>query len=157
LRGTRVIVAAVFCASGAWIVIAPRADQPLLDAAEHAVPALRSAYMNDKELAIARDAEQYAERYRGDAARLREMEAERRWKGEALDEHQVRRTASFLKSYNEMIRGEVFVIREVRSRARETHRMAIGALLTLLALAIAPWPWKRWQDARRGRGSGAGA
>jgi zinc/manganese transport system permease protein len=154
-RGARVLTSCALAASAAWIVIAPRADQPVLDALEHAVPALRSAYMSGKDLAIANDAGQYAERYRGDAARLRAMEAERRWKGEPLDEHQVRRTASFLKSYNEMIQGEVFVIREVRSRAREANRLAIGAAFLLLALAIAPWSWRRRPNATASRVSGS--
>ena len=86
-----------------------------------------------------------------EAAQLRATEAERRWKGEPLDEHQLRRTASFLKSYNEMIRGEEFVVREVRSRAREAWRFAIAAAFLLAALAITPWPWARWRHALRGR------
>jgi zinc/manganese transport system permease protein len=149
VRGTRWLAAFLLLASGAWIVFAPRADQPVLDILESVVPAVRAAYMSDEELAIAQDAEQYAQRYRGDAARLRATEAERRWKGEPLDEYQVRRTASFLKSYNEMIQGEVFVVREVRSRAREARNVAIGAVLSLAALAISPWPWGRWRLARR--------
>lgn len=136
-RGLVAFVALLLVASGAWIAIAPRADQPVLDALEHAVPALQGAYMGEKELAIAEDARKYAERYRGDAAKLRASEAERRWKGQPLDEIEVRRTASFLKSYNEMAKGELFVVREVRSRAREANRFAIGGVFILAGLALA--------------------
>jgi zinc/manganese transport system permease protein len=68
---------------------------------------------------------------------LRASEAERRWKGQPLDEIEVRRTASFLKSYNEMAKGELFVVREVRSRAREANRFAIGGVFILAGLALA--------------------
>lgn len=138
-RIARLAAAVLLVASGAWLAAFPRADQPILDALERAVPSLRSAYMSDKDLAIAQDAEQYAERYRADAARVRAREAERRWKGEPLDEFEIRRTASFLKSYNEMIQGEVFVVREVRDRAREANRWALGAgfiVAGLLAAAL---------------------
>jgi zinc/manganese transport system permease protein len=105
------------------------------------VPKVRAAYMDEKSLGIAAEAERYAERYRGEAAKLREKEAERRWKGEAMEEIEIRRVASFLKSYNEMIKGETFVAREVRSRARAAHRWAIAGVFGLLAalvLVVAP-------------------
>jgi hypothetical protein len=68
LRLARWMIAALLVASGAWIAIAPRADQPLLDAMERAFPAIRSAYMDE-----ARDAT--------DAAKLRAREKNRWWIG----------------------------------------------------------------------------
>ena len=145
LAAARWIAAGTLAASAAWMVASPRSDQPLLDALERAFPRVREAYMDRRSLAVALEAESYAERYRDSAAKLRAQEAERRWKGEALDELEIRRIASFLKSYNEMTGGETFVVREVRSRARETWRWAIGALelLCALALAWAPSLWRR--------------
>jgi zinc/manganese transport system permease protein len=147
LAAARWIGVAALAASAAWIVAAPRSDQPLLDALERAFPRVREAYMDPKSLAIAAEAESYAQRYRDSAAKLRAQEAERRWKGEALDELEVRRIASFLKSYNEMTGGETFVVREVRSRARESLRWAIGALWLLAAIALA-WPPSLWRRRR---------
>jgi zinc/manganese transport system permease protein len=136
LRLGRWLVAALLAASAIWIVISPRADQPILDALERAFPAIRTAYMDDKSIAIGAEAERYGERYRAEAETLRAREAERRWKGEPLDEAEVRRIASFLKSYNEMTRGEQFVSREVRIRARESQRWWIGAVFMLVALSL---------------------
>jgi zinc/manganese transport system permease protein len=136
LRFARWLVAALLAASGIGVAIWPRADQPLLDAMERAFPAIRSAYMDGKAQAIAVEAAGFSERYRDDAAKLRAREEERRWKGEPLDEVEVRRIGSFLKSYNEMIRGEEFVMREVRSRAREQNRWWISGILVLLALSL---------------------
>src|SRR5438045_88064 len=42
----RIAAAAALALSGLWIGAFPRADQPLLDAAEHFAPRLRAAYMD---------------------------------------------------------------------------------------------------------------
>ena len=151
VKGIRWAVAAALFASAAWIVAVPRADQPLLDGLERMYPALRALYMDEKSLALAADAESYEARYRVEAEKLRTREAERRWKGEPLDEIEVRKIASFLKSYNEMMQGERFVVREVTARSRESRRGWIGAVLMLAALVAAPWRPSRW----RTRGSSA--
>jgi zinc/manganese transport system permease protein len=113
----------------------------VLDAVELAMPRLREAYMDQKALRIAEDAERYADRYRVEAEKMRAREAERRWKGEPLDELEVRKVASFLKSYNEMIRGEDFVVREVRGRARESRRFALAAAMLAAAALFAGGPY----------------
>ncbi|HSS28412.1 MAG TPA: metal ABC transporter permease [Usitatibacter sp.] len=136
LRTARWIMAALAAASGIWIMVSPRADQPVLDALESAFPAVRTAYMDEKSRAIADDAGRYAERYRSDAEKLRAQESERRWKGEPMGEEDVRRTASYLKSYNEMLKGETFVVREVRDRAREANRWSIGIVFLVIALSL---------------------
>jgi zinc/manganese transport system permease protein len=128
----------VLTASALWLVAAPRADQPLLDAAEYVFPGLRAGYLSRVELATYQDARRYAERHRVEAERLNAMETRSRSQGEALDDSTVQRISSFLKSYGEMGRGEEFVMREVRSRARERIRWIAGAAFILCALLIAP-------------------
>ena len=136
LRLGRWLLAAVLAASAAWIVAAPREDQPLLDALERAFPAVRAAYMDEHSREVAADASREIERLRGEAAKLRAREHERRWSGEPMDELEVRRVASFLKSYNEMTRGEEFVMREVRGRAREARRWWIAMVMAALAASL---------------------
>jgi zinc/manganese transport system permease protein len=55
--------------------------------------------------------------------------------------------SSFVRSYGEMRRGEEFVMREVRSRARERLRWAMGPIMLGLGLLIAPgvlgFAWRR--------------
>ena len=138
-RKARYAAAIVLAISGAWLMAAPRADQPLLDGAEYAFPGLRSAYMHDAELAAFKDAAEQAERYRREADQLNEREARSRWEGQRLDESEVRRLSSFLKSYGEMRKGEQFVMGEVRSRARERNRWSLGAALGMAGLALFPW------------------
>jgi zinc/manganese transport system permease protein len=142
---TRVILAALFIGSGAWIATAPRADQPLLDMLEFAVPGARAAYMNQREMLIFDEASHEAERYRALAAQLSRKEQDSRWQGAALDDLQVRRISSFMQSYNEMRKGEEFVKREVRVRARERARWWLAPLLLFAGAAMLPWRvWHRW-------------
>jgi zinc/manganese transport system permease protein len=130
--------AIALAASALWLIAAPRADQPLLDAAEYVLPGLRAGYLSRVELATYQDARAYAERHRVEAERLNSIETSSRSQGEALDEYTVQRISSFLKSYGEMRRGEEFVMREVRSRARERIRWMLGAGMAVLALLLMP-------------------
>jgi zinc/manganese transport system permease protein len=136
--------AAILLASAVAFAAAPRADQPLLDLAEYAIPALRALYLTPSERAAFADAGQYAERYRLEAERLNDMERRSRTEGAPLDDFGVARISSFLKSYGEMRKGEQFVMAEVRARARERVRWVIAALLAAAALLLAPVGWGQW-------------
>ena len=138
-RGVRVGAALALAASGVWFAVAPRADQPLLDIVEFAVPGTRGLYLSRNEAEIYKDADRYSERYRREAERLNEKEAKSCWQGEALSDHDVRRISSFLQSYNEMRKGEEFVKREVRARARTRMRLEISAVMIIAACAVFPW------------------
>lgn len=139
IRTARAAVGAVLALSGVWFAAQPRADQPLVDSMERAFPALRETYLSSGEAAIHREAVHYAERYRGEAAKLNEREVRSRWDGDALSDMEVRRLSSYAQTYNEMRKGEEFVQREVRSRARERRRWTIGGALALAGGLIFPW------------------
>ena len=123
--------AAILAGSALQLAAAPRADQPLIDMVEYAVPSLRTLYFTRTETTTFADAGEYAERYRREAEQLNDVERRNRTEGEALDDFSVARISSFLKSYGEMRKGEQFVMGEVRARARE--RVRWGASLGLLA------------------------
>ena len=131
-------LALVLALSGILFAVAPRADQPVFDSLEYLVPAARSLYLNAGEAEIYRDAAESADRYRREAERLNDLELRSRSEGNALDDLQVRRISSFLRSYGEMRKGEQFVMREVRSRARERIRWLVGGVILLAALAMIP-------------------
>jgi zinc/manganese transport system permease protein len=138
MTAMRWCLALVLAGSALLLIAAPRADQPLLDATEYVLPGLRAGYLTRVELATYEDARAYAERHRVEAERLSAIETRSRSEGDALDDVTVQRISSFLKSYGEMRRGEEFVMREVRSRARERVGWILAAALLVLALLAAP-------------------
>jgi zinc/manganese transport system permease protein len=139
----RWIVAAVIAGSAIQLAVAPRADQPLIDTLEKAIPSLRKLYFTSAEAAAYQDAIETAERHRLSAEQLIEQEKRSRTQGAALDEMTVQRMSSFLKSYAEMRKGEQFVMGEVRARARTRIRFFASLGLLLVALVLAPLPWRR--------------
>jgi zinc/manganese transport system permease protein len=153
LRGNRITALRVAVAAVRWcaavllaaaalqLAVAPRAEQPLLDAIEYAIPSLRTLYFDPSEAATYADASEYAERYRIAAEQLNDREKRSRTEGEALDDVSIGRMSSFLKSYGEMRKGEQFVMGEVRARARERIRWAASLALLALALLSAPIVW----------------
>jgi zinc/manganese transport system permease protein len=116
----------------------PQADQPLFDALEYFGLAPHTLYFSRLEIAVYKDAEQTAQRYRSESERLNELERQSRAEGAGLDDMQVRRLSSFVRSYAEMRNGEHFVIRELRSRARARARWWAGPLIVMFALAFIP-------------------
>ncbi len=137
-HGLRWSLAVILVASAILLTALPRADQPLLDAIELVAPPVRTLYLSAGEAEIYRDANAHAERYVREAERLNTLEARSRAEGEQLDDLLVRRISSFIKSYSEMRKGEEFVQREVRARARERVRWILGPALLVLGLVLMP-------------------
>jgi zinc/manganese transport system permease protein len=140
---TRWTGATILAGSALQMAAAPRADQPLIDILEYAIPSLRALYFTRAEQTTFADASEYAERYRNQAEQLNDLEIRNRTEGRAFDDFTVGRISSFLKSYGEMRKGEQFVMGEVRARARERIRWAVSLGLCAFALLIAPIPWRR--------------
>ena len=105
---------------------APRADHPMLDSIEYLFPSVRHAYFTQGEAATYQDAAAFAERRRGEADRLNELETRSRAEGQPLDDLLVRRISSFIKSYTEMRKGEEFVKREVYCTWKPLDRSSSG-------------------------------
>ena len=147
IRGTRWAAALILAASAALLAAAPRAPQPLLDLAEYATPCVRQLYFTRAEEATFMDALSYAERYLREADELNEREKRNRTEVVAFDDFTLARISSFLKSYGEMRKGELFVMAEVRARARARERWVLASGLLALALLLAPIPWRKLRQA----------
>jgi zinc/manganese transport system permease protein len=139
----RWIGAVIFAGSALQLAAVPRADQPIIDMVEYAIPSLRTLYFTRAEATTFADASDHAERYRREAEQLNEVERHNRTQGQALDDFSIARISSFLKSYGEMRKGEQFVMGEVRVRARERVRWSASLGLLVFALLIAPVSWRR--------------
>lgn len=149
ITAARWISAAILAGSAIQLAAAPRADQPLIDLIEYAVPSLRTLYFTRAEHTTFVDASEYAERYRREAEQLNEVERRNRTQGTAFDDFFVARISSFLKSYGEMRKGEQFVMAEVRARARERVRWGVSLGLLVFSFLFTPVPWRSlWTRAR---------
>jgi zinc/manganese transport system permease protein len=139
-RGLRLTASVTLAISAAWLIAAPRSDQPLLDTLEYSWPSVRTAYLTAQEAETFADAEQFAARYRDEAEKLNALELRSRWQGSGLSDDEVRKLSSFVQSYGEMRRGEEFVMHEVRARARERVRWYLAGLAFLGGILLAGLP-----------------
>ncbi len=117
-----------------WLIVAPRADQPLLAVIEDASGIGPQRFMTPSERAAFTDALGARERYRREAERLNVIERDARWQGASLAADEVRRLGSYVQSFNEMEHGENFVADFLRGRARERERWYVGVPLAALSL-----------------------
>jgi zinc/manganese transport system permease protein len=131
------VVALAIFTQGAWLIVSPSADQPLLAAFEAVSGLGPERFMTSSERRTYRDAAAMEERNRSEVERLRAMEREARWRGEGLEHEDLRRVASFQQTFNEMGRGERFVQDHLRARARERERWYLGLpALAFSAMAL---------------------
>jgi len=121
--------------SSAWLMASPQSDQPLVDAFEDATglgpayflsPTERATYAG----AIA-DARRFTEEARRLGAQAREHVAR---EGASLGDDDLERIVAYRHSFDEMAKGEHFVQRTLRSRARERERFVVGAPAAVLSL-----------------------
>lgn len=138
LRVVRWTIAIVLGVSAVWIAALPRADHPVLDAIEAIAPMVRASYATTQEQIMMAEATFYADRYRRQAEELNAMEVRSRAEGKPIADEEVQRISGFLRAYTEMRIGEIFVQREVRSRARTRNRWWIAATMAVGALLVAP-------------------
>jgi zinc/manganese transport system permease protein len=133
LRGGGLILCAVVGLSGAWIIIAPGGDHPLLALLETAVGPER--FMTPRERTDYLEAAGIERRHKDEVDRLYALERLSRWQGDELTDDQVRRIGAMQQTLTEMGRGERFVMDHLRTRARERERWSIGLALAALGLA----------------------
>jgi zinc/manganese transport system permease protein len=126
----------VLLASGVWLIVAPKADQPLLALVEATTGLGPEPFLTQDERDTYRDAAASAERFKGEVERLNARERSSRWQGTRLSDDEVRRLGSYQQSFNEMARGELFVMDVLRGHARERQRWYIGLPLAVVAAAL---------------------
>jgi zinc/manganese transport system permease protein len=125
-------------ASSVWLVVNPRADQPLLAAIEAATGWGPEPFLSAAERETLHDADVAQVRYRAEVERMNAIEREARV-GPPLSDNDIRRLSSYSRSFNEMERGEQFVADYLRAQARESERWYIGLPFTVLSLAGLAW------------------
>jgi zinc/manganese transport system permease protein len=134
LRGGGVLLLLVLGLSGAWVVIVPAGDHPVLAVIETATGIGPDRFMTPRERAEYFEADAIARRHREEIDRLYDRERRSRWQGDELTAEEIGRIASIQQTLTEMSRGELFVIDYLRTRARERERWYVGLPLAALGL-----------------------
>ena len=126
-------------ASSVWLMITPTSDQPLLVLVEGATRIGPTRFLEPTERDAYENAATDAVRFQAEVDRLDAMEKAARYQGTPMADDEIRRIASYQKSFNEMTRGERFVQDVLRGKARTRARWIIGAPGALIALAGLLW------------------
>jgi zinc/manganese transport system permease protein len=132
--------------SGAWVVIAPAGDHPVLAAIEIATGIGPERFMTARERADYLEAAVVERRHKGEIDRLYDRERQSRWQGDELTPDDVRRIGSMQQTLTEMGRGERFVMNYLRIRARERERWYVGLPLAaagFIGAAAIAWRIRR--------------
>jgi zinc/manganese transport system permease protein len=138
-----------------WLMVMPRADQPMLDLFEWASRTGPEAYLTPAERAVYANALKGSRFRQSQVSQLTTLEQQSRWQGHELSDEAIRRATTFQQAFNEMARGEEFVLQSLSGRARERERWEVGPPLLAAALvgllAILPGKWRAILLRRRPR------
>jgi zinc/manganese transport system permease protein len=131
-------------ASSIWLMIFPTHDQPLLAVVESAIGIGTTRFLEPTERNAYESAATDAVRFQSEVDRLDAMEKAARYQGSPLTDDEIRRIASYQKTFNEMTRGERFVQEVLRGKARTRARWIIGVPGMLIALSGLLWLTRRF-------------
>ena len=119
-----------------WLVVQPRADQPLLEWAEKVVGSGPEAFLTPAERRRYAEAVATAKMKHEQAGRLTREERQARWQGVGLSDEEIRRIGTFQQTFSEMARGEDFVVRELTAEARERQRWRLAPIGLAVCVAV---------------------
>ena len=125
-------------------MIFPTHDQPLLAVVESAIGIGTTRFMGPTERNAYESAATDAVRFQAEVDRLDAMEKAARYQGTPMTDDEIRRIASYQKTFNEMTHGERFVQEVLRGKARTRARWIIGVPGTLIALSGLLWLTRRF-------------
>jgi zinc/manganese transport system permease protein len=126
VRCISVTILSTVSATMIWLMAMPGADQPMLNVMERAVGIGPETFLTPSEREIYADAERELRVRRSQATQQTNLERQSRWQGAPLSDDAVRRIGAFQQAFNEMARGEDFVVKSLSTRARERERWYVG-------------------------------
>ena len=130
-------------------MIVPTGDQPILALMESATGIGQTRFLGAGDRDAYESAARDAVRFQREVDRLNELEKAARYQGAPLSDNEVRRIASYQKTFNEMTRGERFVQETLRGKAPTRARWIDGVPGMLVALAGLLWLTRqRWKGFR---------
>jgi zinc/manganese transport system permease protein len=135
LRGAAIVASAAVGLAGILLAAFPRMDHHWLDWIEEAVPGVELVFLTPGERQAWRDSHEALGRGIAELRRLKTLEVDVQWGRAKFTTEQQERLRQFLASRGEITAGDRFVLKTLRSLARERQRLWLG--LPLLALGVA--------------------
>ena len=117
---------------GLLLILFPQMDHLWLNWVEEAAPSIELAFLTPRERETYRDSREAIRRGLAELERLRAVQKEVQWGTRQMPEDQQERLRQFLAGRSEITAGDRFVLRTLRSKARERQRYWLG--LPLLAV-----------------------
>jgi zinc/manganese transport system permease protein len=137
LRGVAIVASAAVGLAGLLLAAFPRMDHHWLDWIEEAVPGVERVFLTPGERQAWRDSREGLERGMAELRRLKTLEVDVQWGRAKLTPEQHERLRQFLASRGEITAGDRFVLKTLRSRARERQRVWLGLPLLILGAVAA--------------------
>jgi zinc/manganese transport system permease protein len=137
LRGAALVASAAVGLAGILLAAFPRMDHHWLDWIEEAAPAVELVFLTPGERQAWRDSREALERGMAELRRLKTLDVDAQWGRAKLSPEQQERLRQFLASRGEITAGDRFVLKTLRSRARERQRLWLGLPLLILGAVAA--------------------
>jgi zinc/manganese transport system permease protein len=115
--------------AGLLAVAFPQVEQPWFDATQE-------VFLDEEERATRADSLQSIAEASAELARLRALEQDLRWGAKTMDPEKQERLRQYLAGRSEISAGDQLVLQDLRARARERQRYALGIPLMLLGAGV---------------------
>ena len=134
-RAAALVICAPAALAGCLLLLFPRMDQPWLDAVEDIAPVVQTAFLRPGERSARTEALESIERGQAELRRLRALEQDVRWGAVRMEPERAERLRQYVAGRSEISAGDQLVLRQLRAKARERQRFALGVPLMLGGLA----------------------
>jgi zinc/manganese transport system permease protein len=124
---------AAVLASSLWLIVNPGGDQPLLALVEQATGLDPGIFLSAADRETYESAGRDVVRFQSEFERLGESERAARHEGRLLSDDELRRLASYQRTFSEMAQGERFVRQVLLTKARGRERWIVGVPLALIS------------------------
>jgi zinc/manganese transport system permease protein len=141
LTGAGIGAAGLLGLIGLLLLAFPGMDHPWLDWLEEAVPAVRLGFLDADERQADADSRVAIAEGLAELARARRIQQDAQWGTRPLSDEMQERVRQYIAGRMELVTGDRLVLRELKQRARERQRYALGLPLagvgaTLVALGL---------------------
>ena len=153
LAGLGVAIGVVVTLTGVGLALFPRADHVWLDGLEGFVPVVQTTFLTPYERGVVDGSRAAIARGRAELRRLRALDADAQWGLRALSAEEQERLRQFLAGRDELVAGDVLVLRTLRGKARDRQRFLLGVPLALGGATLATLAF-RWGRASAGTPGG---